>query len=385
MELDTAEKETPSDNYSAGSEGSLACPPCGDGELDTLKGIGKGGFQGYCNFCWKWGHRKSECRSYTTSLGKGGGKGDGKGKGEWQVKGKGKGKDNWNQKGKSKGKGHTYSIDDDSYWSDWNTPGRLFACEGYDENEGNYLFACEANDDGAAGDLPEARAAPAAVVNVVERPFGDIGPPKAARPIGWLEVVAAARLREAKAAEERMIDRTVSAESLPSQSFYTKGVKLESGEKGLKGEKGSKVEKFEKPIEIEKHLFPDISESIETKRKNTKMSKMSRTKQQKNKKSEKEKVSSPTILGNFEEMIVKQLREHVEIASKVLKMEKSSLDRESGDFETDTNEDIGDHTDSGEQGGALQKEWFDEEEASITRPRGSGHSGSRQRHPQPGL
>ena len=63
-------------------------------------------------------------------------------------------------------------------------------------------------------------------------------------------------------------------------------------------------------------------------------------------------------------MTVKQLREHVEIASKVLKMEKSSLDREGGDPETETNEDIGDHTDSGEQGGALQKEWFDEEEAS---------------------
>ena len=30
-------------------------------DLDTLKGGGKGAFQGYCNYCGKWGHRKSEC------------------------------------------------------------------------------------------------------------------------------------------------------------------------------------------------------------------------------------------------------------------------------------------------------------------------------------
>ena len=64
-------------NKGAGEE-EKGCSPCDEGELDTLKGGGKG-FQGYCNFCNKWGHRKSECRSFTAALGKSGGKGEEKG------------------------------------------------------------------------------------------------------------------------------------------------------------------------------------------------------------------------------------------------------------------------------------------------------------------
>ena len=39
--------------------------PCADEYLNSIKGKGKTGgspFQGNCNFCGSWGHRKSECK-----------------------------------------------------------------------------------------------------------------------------------------------------------------------------------------------------------------------------------------------------------------------------------------------------------------------------------
>ena len=47
------------------------CKGCDDGELHAWekgKGKGKSQFQGYCNFCGAWGHRKSECNKFTDEL-----------------------------------------------------------------------------------------------------------------------------------------------------------------------------------------------------------------------------------------------------------------------------------------------------------------------------
>ena len=60
----------------------------GQDDLDTIKGGGKGGFAGNCNYCGKYGHRKSECWTLTQALGKGKG-----------AEGKGKGKDSGNNFG----------------------------------------------------------------------------------------------------------------------------------------------------------------------------------------------------------------------------------------------------------------------------------------------
>ena len=86
------------------------CIPC-DGDLDTLKGSSRP-FQGYCSYCWTWGHMKKDCRKLDAAIAKGKGKdggkkGDGKdnkgtgtdkGTGGWQAKG------GWQTKGKG-GKG----------------------------------------------------------------------------------------------------------------------------------------------------------------------------------------------------------------------------------------------------------------------------------------
>ena len=128
MDVDLAENGEQGADEPPGFE----CPPCGD--LDTLKGGGKGGqFQGYCAFCNTWGHKKADCRKYTAhlqALGKGGKKGeDGKGKGNsggsggWQTKGgakaygKGYGKNGkgYGKNGKSSG-GVAYNIDGDDGW-----------------------------------------------------------------------------------------------------------------------------------------------------------------------------------------------------------------------------------------------------------------------------
>ena len=72
------------DTQQAGEEGKEP-EDQGQDDLDTIKGGGKGGFAGNCNYCGKYGHRKSECWTLTQALGKG--------KGADGEKGKGKGKD----------------------------------------------------------------------------------------------------------------------------------------------------------------------------------------------------------------------------------------------------------------------------------------------------
>jgi hypothetical protein len=49
---------------------------------DNYKGNGKGAqhFEGYCNYCSGWGHRKSQCKKLDADIGKGGGKNGSKGK-----------------------------------------------------------------------------------------------------------------------------------------------------------------------------------------------------------------------------------------------------------------------------------------------------------------
>jgi hypothetical protein len=62
-------------------------------EASGFKGKGKGAdggkgeaknFDGYCNYCWKYGHRKSECRMLDAEMAKKG-KGKGKGKGAYEL------------------------------------------------------------------------------------------------------------------------------------------------------------------------------------------------------------------------------------------------------------------------------------------------------------
>ena len=52
------------------------CQPCPteDGQLHSLKGQGKGVFQGYCGHCSIWGHKRADCRKRIAAEGKG--KGD---------------------------------------------------------------------------------------------------------------------------------------------------------------------------------------------------------------------------------------------------------------------------------------------------------------------
>ena len=57
-------------------------------ELAMMKGSGKGEhFPGYCNYCWKYGHKVSQCHQKTIDMkgkGKGGDQDKGKGKGSWE-------------------------------------------------------------------------------------------------------------------------------------------------------------------------------------------------------------------------------------------------------------------------------------------------------------
>ena len=75
MDLDAVEGDLAKGPASFGEKDEEQCSPCGEGELDTLKGSGKGQFQEYCKYCGKCGHRKSECHSLTKAMGKGDGKG----------------------------------------------------------------------------------------------------------------------------------------------------------------------------------------------------------------------------------------------------------------------------------------------------------------------
>ena len=126
-------------------------------DLDTIKGGGKG-FNGNCNHCGKFGHKKSECWSLTQEMqGKGGKSGDkGKGKGKdggknafgkggqwspgWQQKGKG-GFQKGYGKGKGFGQGLYTNIDGDQnnwqggYENQWDGSGsRFFLLEDSGDN-----------------------------------------------------------------------------------------------------------------------------------------------------------------------------------------------------------------------------------------------------------
>ena len=116
MDVDAAEAEEP--NTLADQPGEGQDVPAEEGDLNSMKGSGKGQgqFQGYCGYCNLWGHKRADCRKKTADMAKGGGdqkgawkggKGEQKGYGDWSQKGgqwgKGKngGKNGW---GKGKGK-----------------------------------------------------------------------------------------------------------------------------------------------------------------------------------------------------------------------------------------------------------------------------------------
>ena len=112
MDIGAAESEVP-------DEDGPVCQPCptgnDDADLNTMKG---GPFQGYCSYCWMFGHKRQDCRKRMAaekgggSAPKGGGKdsggkvgkGDkGEEKGSWQSNGCGWLPKGWQQKG---GKGN---------------------------------------------------------------------------------------------------------------------------------------------------------------------------------------------------------------------------------------------------------------------------------------
>ena len=78
-------------------EYDLQAYPCGDDYMNAFGkgGGGKGQFQGFCNFCGKWGHRLNQCFEKDNEMKKGGDKGKGKaygnkdGGGKANEKGKG--------------------------------------------------------------------------------------------------------------------------------------------------------------------------------------------------------------------------------------------------------------------------------------------------------
>lgn len=147
-----SEDVTMSDVHAVGygdAENEEACAHDEDGDLNA---VGKGGsrFEGYCNYCGKYGHKLADCFTKTADL-KGKGKGgDQKGKGKGKMsdskgdKGKGKGKESWgnhawnhgawpspawSSKGYGKfggmpvgkGKGLAYHVGEDSWLGDdWN-------------------------------------------------------------------------------------------------------------------------------------------------------------------------------------------------------------------------------------------------------------------------
>ena len=192
MDVDAAEAVEPETHYDGGDGTGGGRGEAGEeGDLNTIKGAGKGQFQGYCGFCYGWGHKRADCRkrmAADSGKGKGdgstgawkGGKGDQKGswdqKGSkgWMVKGgqwnKGKdgGKKGWG-KGNSGPKGGGfqgmfYNIDGDSD-NTWGTQqesfyngGRFFGCllgDEYDESDSGddvVCLPCEDSDDSELGD-----------------------------------------------------------------------------------------------------------------------------------------------------------------------------------------------------------------------------------------
>ena len=101
MDVDFAEEDK-------GQGEDPVCKACEEGgDLTTMKGGGTAKFQGHCDYCWIWGHKKADCHKLTRDLGKGDGKDGGKGKGKDIGKGKGKdgGKGGWRPKGGYQPKG----------------------------------------------------------------------------------------------------------------------------------------------------------------------------------------------------------------------------------------------------------------------------------------
>ena len=94
MDVDAAEAVEPQGHSDQPGEGQDI--PAEECDLNTMKGSGKGQFQGYCGYCNAWGHKKAECRKKTADMAKGGGEqqeswkggtGEQKGYGEWTQKG----------------------------------------------------------------------------------------------------------------------------------------------------------------------------------------------------------------------------------------------------------------------------------------------------------
>ena len=78
MDVDVAEDEDkPKDKETA--EEQQWCQPCNGSEGDLFTMKGQGGFNGYCSFCWAWGHKRPDCRKRIAAEGKDGGKGGSKG------------------------------------------------------------------------------------------------------------------------------------------------------------------------------------------------------------------------------------------------------------------------------------------------------------------
>ena len=100
-------------------------------ELDTLEGSGKG-FNGTCNHCGKYGHKKSECWTLDQEM-----KGKGKGKGTYKggEKGKSKGKDGGFQ---PYGKGQPGGFSSPYNPGGWTTKG--YKGKGKGKNGGNALY-----------------------------------------------------------------------------------------------------------------------------------------------------------------------------------------------------------------------------------------------------
>ena len=191
MDIGLAEKAE--DPEGEGDQDAMVCKPC-DEELYSLKGQGKGAsaapFQGYCSWCWGWGHKRVDCRKRLAAeaAGKGadpkGGqmsaiKGEEKGKsawkgfqkggapkGGWQVKGGGKGLQMGQQKGKGGkgggwGGGFTLNIDGGESWGShgdgaW---GQGSEHQGYDGGYDGRLWLfeeCDSDGSGSsAGDMDE--------------------------------------------------------------------------------------------------------------------------------------------------------------------------------------------------------------------------------------
>ena len=188
-DMDIGLAERTEDPAEEGDQDAMQCKPCED-ELYTLKGQGKGAssapFQGYCSWCWAWGHKRFDCRKRLAAeaAGKGAdpnggpksaGKGEEKGKntwkgaqkggvqkGGWQYKGGGKGQQKGQQKGKGNwGGGFALNIDGGDPWGShgegaW---GQGSWQQGYDGGYNGLLWLfeeCSSDGSGSsAGDLDD--------------------------------------------------------------------------------------------------------------------------------------------------------------------------------------------------------------------------------------